>query len=513
MNADGTVSPSLQAPSENGDPGPERGDGLAINHEDGAPANGVLDHDGHSGNYAAADVGSAGMKFNEVNAITQEDHSLEKADQNDQNTYEDPRDSSANGNCEIALSDPVSIANEKSAFTKSPSIESRSPIGDPHHDEPIPPRNGEPQTLGHDGPLDNPTSPENSGILLSEPVSMATDDAPSSDVHQHECTDTEQQDSTMEEEGCGLLLSEPISMAADSHTDIHALVAESDVDAQDICPSPQADDDGTPSLEISNVTGSARNCDVSSLLPAKFVARCRENGVAKLLLECSKSSASFTPLSALTELVSVQSSAWEEAGGKSRVDCGRDCRAPARRLVQLRLGYVPVVGLETPDDDELSICANHLQLLTSAFPLDRHCGACRKEVDVATDADLHVISVSMSDRFIRFLPDLMAGQPLCGACHKILVISIKSGKQREYKTEASIANQLKQYQLLRDGEYESVLDSCRERFEACLRKRQSREDAEKSEYSTSLFPLEDWVIFNDSRAPFDTSASKVPPLR
>ena len=105
------------------------------------------------------------------------------------------------------------------------------------------------------------------------------------------------------------------------------------------------------------MTGSApRNCDVSALLPEDFVARCRrEYGVAKLLLSCSKSAASFVGLASLTEPVSVQSSAWEEAGGKSRMDSGKDCRAPARILVHRRLGYIPVADGSALDASKASM--------------------------------------------------------------------------------------------------------------------------------------------------------------
>ena len=514
----------VPAASENGGIEPERGD-----HENGFAENGMSAH-GQCGKPVADDMGTAGITSFEDTPIAEDEHVSERAEENT------PEDSYSRDDCGIVLSDPISMPIEDSAFIQNPSADShtQSPDAGPQHETVT--RNDEQaypgedhgsspssvenfaERLGQEGDLtrneglENPISEENGEILLSEPVSMAIEEA-SSGV-QHETDDTVQSDSVTEEAGCGLVLSEPISMSVDSHSAIPPLV--SDTDVQDIYPQPHVDDDETPALEISNITGSTRNCDVSGLLPDKFVSKCRENGVAKLLLECSKS-ASFIGLSSLTDLVSVQSSAWEEAGGKSRVDCGRGCRAPEKILVQRRLGYVPVADgndLETPkgfDDAALNICANHRQLLVSAFPLDRHCGACRKVVDVASDADVHVISVSMSERFTRFLPDLVAGQPLCGVCHKVLGISIKSGK-REYKTEASIANQLKQYQLLREDSYESVLDSCRERFGVSLEKRQSEDAAKKSEYSET-FPLQDWVIFNDSRAPFDTSASRVPPLR
>ena len=545
-NTDGTEHLSLPAVSENGGlvapvpvpvPEPEQGGVLSIDHENGAAANGMFAHGRQSGSPGSDDSGSAGRTSFEDTPIVQGEHASEREEQNT------PEDSYTQGGCGIVLSDPVSMPIEDSGFTQNPSTDShtQSPGADPQHNEPVPrsdekaysgdDRESSPsgaekgaERLGHNGDatrneaIENQISEDNSDILLSEPVSMAVEEE-SSTLQQHESDDMGQSGSIMEEAGCGLLLSEPISMSVDSQSDIPTLA--SDTDVQDICPQPHADVDETPTLEISNITGSTRNCDVSSLLPATFVSKCRENGVAKLLLECSKSSASFASLSSLTDLVSVKSSAWEEAGWKSRVDGGRDCRAPARILVQRRLGYVPIAdgnGLETPkgfDDSALNICANHRQLLISAFPLDRHCGVCRKVVDVATEADVHVISVSMSERFTRFLPDLVAGQPLCGACHKVMkvmVTSIKVGK-REYKTEASMANQLKQYELLREDNYESVLDSCRERFEASLKKRRSEDSTTKSEYSKTNFPLEDWVIFNDSRAPFDTSASKVPPLR
>ena len=71
------------------------------------------------------------------------------------------------------------------------------------------------------------------------------------------------------------------------------------------------------------------------------------------------------------------------------------------------------------------------------------------------------------------------------------------------------------YQLLSEDEFKSVLDACRRRFEVSLEKRKSEEEEEEdlSEESEGVFPHQDWVIFHDKRAPFDTSASKVPPLR
>ena len=536
-NTDGTEHLSFRAVSENGAPERGRGGVLSLDHENGVAANAMFAL-GQSGNPVSDDMGSAAITSFEDTPIAEGEHVSERAEQNT------PEDSYSRGDCGIVLSEPVSMPIEDSGFIQNPSAGSHTqdPVADPQHYE-ASPRNDEQVFSGKDHgpspsgdenaaerldqngdehlqlstsnePPDNQISEENNEILLSEPVSMAMEE--SSSGVQHESDDMGQSGSIIEEAGCGLLLSDPVSMSVDCHTDIPTLV--SDTDAQDISPQPHVDVDETPALEISNITGSTRNCDVSGLLPAKFVSKCRENGVAKLLLECSKSSASFIGLSSLTDLVSVQSSAWEEAGGKSRVAIGKDCRAPARILVQRRLGYVPVAdghGLDTPkgfDDAALNICANHRQLLISAFPLDRCCGACRKGVDVASDADVHVISVSMSERFTRFLPDLVAGQPLCGTCHKGLVISIKAGK-REFRTEASMANQLKQYQLIHEDNYKSVLDSCRERFGMSLKKRWSEDGAKNNEYSKTLFPLQDWVIFNDSRAPFDTSASKVPPLR
>ena len=521
---DGIEHPPLPAVSKNGGPVPVPGLGgdLSRDHENGVAANGMFAREEQSGNPESGDyLGS----FEDA-PMTRGDQASETAEQNT------PEDSYAQGSCGIVLSDPVSMPVEESGFMPNPLSDSQAqfPDGNLQHNEPLP-RNDEKAHSGDDDGLslspaenaaerldldgecerdeapENPISEENSEILLSDPVSMAIEGA-SSILQQHESDDTGQSGSIADDAGCGLLLSDPISMSVDSRTESPTHVRDTDAQVAD----------ESPTLEISHITGSTRNCDVSSLLPAKFVSKCRENGVAKLLLECSKSSASFIPLSSLTDPVSVQSSAWEEAGGKSRVDCGRDCRAPARILVQLRLGYVPVAdgnSPETPmgfDDAAMNICANHRQLLISAFPLDKHCGACRKAVDVATDADVHVISVPMSERFTRFLPDLVAGQPLCGACRKILLISIKSGK-REYKTEASMANQLQKYQLLREENYVSVLDSCRARLWACLKQRQSEDDTKKSENARTFFPLEDWVIFNDGRAPFDTSASKVPPLR
>ena len=79
-----------------------------------------------------------------------------------------------------------------------------------------------------------------------------------------------------------------------------------------------------------------------------------------------------------------------------------------------------------------------------------------------------------------------------------------------------MANQLRHYQLLGEEEFVAVLDSCRRRFEVSLEKRKCEEVEEEvtvSEDSEAVFPHEDWVIFHDKRAPFDTSASKVPPLR
>jgi hypothetical protein len=240
------------------------------------------------------------------------------------------------------------------------------------------------------------------------------------------------------------------------------------------------------------------------------LALCSATGVANLLLECAKSESSIVSVSSMTESKPIQSSAWVEAGAKQ---CGM--MAPIKTIVQRRC------GAENEWDESVTICANHLKLLTDNFPMDPHCGVCRETVNVSggggvVGSGVHHVTVAQSEKFSRYLPHLVLGQTICSMCFKkLLVVQAKENK-KQTRSEAAIAHMLHHQKIVDDETLKSILDKCRQRFLAAVEKRRANQmeegvtQEEKGGGNNIKFANSHWTIL---QLPFTTVNTSVPPLR
>ena len=229
-----------------------------------------------------------------------------------------------------------------------------------------------------------------------------------------------------------------------------------------------------------------QQCDASRWIPARVWGMAEAHGGTPLLLanSCSADPKSFVRIQSLTENISSATSNWEEIQGVTGF-------TPIAKgvLVLKRCG---VSNSEVNRGKDGSICPNHLELLTTHFPVEKACKMCT--APLSADEKPHAVSPLEQDVLSPFIPGLFVGQIICDTCSKKVngVVPCRT----EAKTLCAFTRALSRAELpysLSDLNLGDVLSPT------------------KMSFPTSLNGIEYATV--SLTVPFQLSTSRVPPLR
>ena len=206
-----------------------------------------------------------------------------------------------------------------------------------------------------------------------------------------------------------------------------------------------------PPVQKMRTARPAGPCDVSSrILPRVRLWAEERGGPAATLLHCSKES-DRPQMGALLEPCPI-------LPGSDRQ------RMETRVVVQKRCG-VRNQDLRAHSEQRLTVCANHLKLLTTHFPVVPACQVCGVDVpapqngeDQAAAVATRTISAFQQDIFAPFFEGFLLGQALCKNCYRKITYCVAGRKNR---TEHGFVRFMMHVGLLHKEKYDKWVEEQR----------------------------------------------------